>query len=87
MQNKSFWGDRPFLLYTLHYVFSEAKSKLKYLLYICFTCFTLLYTALHCFTYDALHCFTLIFIFDLDINKFIDVKQKNVLHIPSFLKI
>lgn len=87
MQGKKISDHRHFLLYALHLIFIEARSKLKKLLYICFTSFTLLYGALHCFTYDALHCFTLFFISILALKKYIYVKQKNVLPIPLFLKI
>jgi hypothetical protein len=87
MSFKRLEGGILFLLYALHPVFSEAKLKLINLLYKCFTCFTLLYTALHCFTYGALHCFTLIFISNLALKKYIYVMQKNVWYTPAFLEI
>jgi hypothetical protein len=87
MSFKRLEGGILFLLYALHSVFLKAKPKLKNLLYKCFTCFTLLYGALHCFTYGALHCFTLFFISILAIKKYIYVMQKNVWHTPTFPEI
>jgi hypothetical protein len=66
----SFWnpGGGPIFALLLYTPLFIAKLKLRNLLYICFTCFTLLYTALHCFTYTALHCFTLKFISNIAIR-------------------